>query len=68
LDEGDWGRREDEECERVWRDCYSASERVDYLRKHSYTAGSLADLLQAIRAGSWYHAANMLHCPSDLIA
>ena len=68
LNEEDFSRREDEECEQVWRECYSASERVDYLRHHSYTAQSLADILQAVRAGSWYHAANMLHCPSDLLA
>jgi hypothetical protein len=68
LDEDDFSRREDEQCEQVWRDCFSASERADYLRRHGYTADSLSDLLQAIRAGSWYHAANMLHCPSDLLA
>jgi len=68
LDEEDFSRREDEECEQIWRECYSASERLDYLRRHSYTAASLGDVLQAVRAGSWYHAANMLHCPSDLLA
>jgi hypothetical protein len=67
LDEDDFSRREDEQCEQTWRECFSASERVDYLRRHSYTATSFADLLQAIRAGSWYHAANMLHSPSDLL-
>jgi hypothetical protein len=67
LDEDDFSRRENEDCEQIWRECYSASERIEYLRKHSYTAQSFSDLLQAIRAGSWYHAANMLHCPSDLL-
>jgi hypothetical protein len=67
LDEEDFSNRESEECERVWRDCFDAGERVNYLRRHSYTTSSFADLLQAVRAGSWYHAANMLHCPSDLL-
>jgi hypothetical protein len=67
LDEEDWSRREDEECEQVWSKCFDASERADYLRRHSYTATSLSDLFQAIRTGSWYHAANILHCPSDLL-
>ena len=68
LDEDDFSRREDEECDQTWSKCFDASDRIDYLRRHSYTAGSLTDLLQAIRVGSWYHAANMLHCPSDLLA
>jgi hypothetical protein len=67
LDEGDFSRRENEQCEQVWRYCFSATERANYLRKHSYTAQSLADVFQAVRAGSWYHAANMLHSPSDLL-
>lgn len=67
LNEEDWSRREDEECEELWSKCFSPSERLDYLRRHSYTAQSLSDVLQAVRAGSWYHAANMLHSPSDLL-
>ena len=34
LDEEDFSSREDEECERVWSDCYTAKERARYLRKH----------------------------------
>ena len=34
LDESDFSEREDEECARVWSDCYTASERVRYLRDH----------------------------------
>ena len=67
LNEDDFSQREDEACEQTWRECFNASERIDYLRRHSYTASSLVDLFQAIRAGSWYHAANMLHSPSDLL-
>lgn len=67
LDESDYSNREHEECATVWEKCFNASERADYLRRHSYTATSLSDVFQAIRAGSWYHAANMLHCPSDLL-
>lgn len=67
LDDEDMSRREDEDCEQTWRECFDASDRARYLRNHSYTAHSLTDVLQAVRAGSWYHAANMLHCPSDLL-
>lgn len=67
LDEEDVSRREDEECEQVWRECFNPSERVRYFRRHSYTATNFSDLLQAIRGGSWGHAANMLHSPSDLL-
>jgi hypothetical protein len=68
LDEAHWSQLEDEECEQVWRECFTVADRVRYLREHSYTASSLADILQAVRSGSWYHAANILHCPSDLVA
>ena len=67
LDESDWSRLEDEECEQVWTQCFDAHERAEYLRKHSYTAGSLADVFQAVRSGSWEAAANMLHSPSDIL-
>lgn len=33
LDEDDFSRREQDEAERVWRECYSAQERIDYIRK-----------------------------------
>lgn len=33
LDEEDLSRREDEEAQRVWRDCYDVRERADYVRK-----------------------------------
>ena len=67
VDESNWSEVESEECEQVWSECYDPSERIQYLRKHSYTASSLTDILQAVRAGSWYHAANMLHSPSDIL-
>ena len=56
---------EDEECSQTWEHCYSPSERITYFRNHSHTVTSMADLFAAIR-GSWHHAANMLHCPSEL--
>lgn len=66
LSEEDFSALEDEECAETWANCYDASERVEYLRKHSYTASSMADLIAAVR-GNWYAAANILHSPSDLI-
>lgn len=67
LNEEDFSQREDEQCADTWEKCFNPSERIEYFRRHSYTATGFTDLLQAIRAGSWYHAANMLHCPSDLL-
>jgi len=67
LNEEDFSQREWDSCEQVWRDCFDPAERVRYFRKHSYTSTGLSDLLQAIRNGSWQHAADMLDCPSDLL-
>lgn len=65
LDEEDHSRREWEECERVWSDCYSASERLRYLRKNRCTEG-FRDLRAAVN-GDWHAAANLLPCPSEII-
>ena len=67
VDESLWSEYEYEECAQTWEHCYDASERLNYFRRHSYHAQSLRDLLQAIRNGSWHHAANMLNCPGDLL-
>ena len=67
LDEEDFSEREYEECAEYWGRLMNPHERAEYLRRHSYTCNSFSDMSQAIR-GSWYHAANMLHCPSELIA
>lgn len=65
LDEEDHSRREWEECERVWSDCYSVSERLKYLRKNRCTEG-FRDLRAAVN-GDWHAAANLLPCPSEII-
>ena len=65
LDEEDHSRREWEECERVWSDCYSVGERLKYLRKNRCTDG-FRDLRAAVN-GDWGAAANLLPCPSDII-
>lgn len=67
VDDSLYSEYEWEECAQVWENCYSATERIEYFRRHSYTCNDFKDLLQAIRGGSWYHAANMLHCPSDIL-
>jgi hypothetical protein len=66
LDEEDHSSREWEECERVWADCYTAKERVRYLRRARCTDG-FRDLRAAV-GGDWHAAANLLPCPSDLIS
>jgi hypothetical protein len=65
LDETDFSQVEDEDCVSMW-ECFDTDDRIRYFRKHRYTATSIASLLRAVR-GSWYDAANMLHCPSDIL-
>lgn len=65
LDEEDHSRREWEECERVWSDCYSTGERVKYLRKQRCTAG-FRELRAAVN-GDWSAAASLLPCPTEII-
>lgn len=67
LDEELFSQFEDEECDTVWSDCFDMQERVQYFRKHGHTVSDWRSLMSAMR-GSWHDAANMLHCPSDLIA
>ncbi len=51
IDEELWSRYEQEEAEQVWRDCYGAQERLEYVRKHrsQFEFQSLADMLGCIR-------------------
>lgn len=66
LDEEDCSQREWDECERVWSDCYSASERVRYLRDNRCDTG-FRELRSAVN-GDWGAACNLLPCPNDLIS
>ncbi len=68
VDESLYSEYESEECAQTWEKCYDASDRLQYFRRHSYTASTMADLFAAIHGGNWYAAANMLHCPSDLLS
>ena len=65
LDEEDHSRREWDECERVWSDCYSTSERVKYLRKNRCTTG-FRELRAAVN-GDWSAACSLLPCPQEII-
>jgi len=42
---------EEEEAQRVWRECYSTSERIEYVRRHSsqFDFRSFSDLLGCVR-------------------
>ena len=73
FDDSDFSEREHEECCRVWESCYNERERAEYLRKHvgkiyPLSGYSAYSMLRAAVKGDWYFAANMLPCPSDLIA
>lgn len=65
IDEALHSQIEDDYCNETWLHCFDWRERLAYLRDHSGTY-NVSDALAAVR-GSWYHAANMLNCPSDLL-
>lgn len=51
LSEDDFSAEEQEEAETVWRDCYSAKERIAWIRRHrsQFEPQSFADLLGCAR-------------------
>jgi len=64
LDEEDFCNLEQEEADRVWRDCYNDRERIEYIREHRdwFTFHSFADLLGNAR-GKYFagYASELLH-------
>lgn len=55
LDECDFSERESEAADQVWLDCFSNSERVEYIRAHlqDFEFRSRADLFACAR-GKWF--------------
>jgi hypothetical protein len=51
ADEDDFSRREQEEADRVWQDCYSPVERIEYIRRHrsQFEFHDWLDLLGCVR-------------------
>jgi len=51
INEDHWSRVEDEEAQEVWTHCYSARERVEYIRKHrsQFEFHDMRDLLGCVR-------------------
>lgn len=51
LDEDDFYERQIEEANRIWTECYTSRERLDYVRKHrsEFDFQNLADLRAVIR-------------------
>lgn len=51
LDEEDLSKREQDEANSVWRDCYNVRERVAYIREHAsqFEFRDIADLLGCVR-------------------
>jgi hypothetical protein len=67
LDGDIFSEVEDADCAETWSGCYSPRERLDYIRNHGHSdRPGFLPLLRAVR-GDWWEAANILHCPSDLI-
>jgi hypothetical protein len=64
LDEDDYTELQDETADRVWRDCYNDSDRIEYIREHRdwFTFHSFADLLGNAR-GKYFsgYASELLH-------
>lgn len=62
LDESDWSEREHESATQIWRDCYSAEERIDYMRRYrsQFEARSFADLLSCARGNHFLGYASEL--------
>lgn len=51
LNEDDYSRREAEEANLVWKNCYNTKERIAYIRKHKrqFEFHNLADMLSCVR-------------------
>ena len=51
LNEDDWSERETESANRVWADCYSPRERLEYIRKFrsQFEFHDMADMLACVR-------------------
>ena len=51
MDEEDYCRREQDEAEEVWRNCYRPKDRIAYIRQNrsQFEYGSLAELLANVR-------------------
>lgn len=67
LDDEDYSILEDERCAELWSNCYRPRERVEYIRSHSHSRAPGFRCLMAAVRGSWHDAANILHCPSDVL-
>jgi len=64
LDEDLLCELESEACNDIWSSL-DASDRIEYLRHHPYTADSLGELLRAVR-GNWSDASIVLDNPSEV--
>lgn len=51
LDEDDFSERESEEANRIWTDCYTIRERIEYIRKHrsQFDFHDFSDLRAVVR-------------------
>lgn len=51
VDEELWSEYEQDEANTVWKDCYSAKERIDYIRRHrsQFEFHGFADMLASVR-------------------
>lgn len=64
LDESDFSERETDEADRIWRDCFRPSERIEYIRAHRshFDFLDLANMLSCVR-GNYFsgYACELIH-------
>ncbi len=65
VDENLWSQYEDEDALITWRNCYNASERVDYIREHrsQFEFHRLSDLIGCVRGKYFAGYASELNHP-----
>lgn len=64
LDESDFSEREMDEANRIWRDCFLPSERIEYIRarRPQFDFRDLADMLSCVR-GNYFsgYVSELIH-------
>ena len=64
LDEMDFSKREQDEAEEVWRNCYRPKERIEYIRQHrsQFEFRSLSDMIGCVQ-GNYFagYASELIH-------
>lgn len=62
LDECHYGQLEMEKANKIWKDCYTDQERIEYIRQHKsqFEFSNFADLMSCVRGNYFAGCANEL--------